>query len=224
MFEVVADTNYSSGTALKALQAMGITGYIPNTGRFIYQREGFTYNSEEDHYICKNGKALKFKGTSENDKCYTITRKHCIGCPFQPDCIGDKKEVRIKSTIDKPYYDQMHIRMQSRKGRILMKIRQSTVEPVIGTLVEYLGLKKVNSKGIEQVNKCLNMAAVAYNLKKLLNHKARIVKQKHLQTNQKPKGENGLSGRFLSLLLRCFVLFMNTAQIAITTYRMGVQS
>lgn len=224
LFEVVADTNYSSGTALKALQEMGITGYIPNTGRFIYQREGFIYNSEEDHYICKNGKALKFKGTSENDKCYTITRKHCIGCPFQSDCIGDKKEVRIKSTIDKPYYDQMHIRMQSRKGRILMKIRQSTVEPVIGTLVGYLGIKKVNSKGIDQVNKCLNMAAVAYNLKKLLNHKTRIIKQKRLQTNQKLKAGNGLSERFLSLLSTCFVLCMNTVQISVITHRIGIQS
>lgn len=224
LFEVVADTNYSSGTALKALQAMGITGYIPNTGRFIYQKEGFTYNSEEDHYTCRNGKALKFKGTCGNDKCYTITRKQCIGCPFLSDCIGDKKEMRIKSTIDKPYYDQMHIRMQSRKGRKLMKVRQSTVEPVIGTLVGYWGIKKVNSKGIDQVNKCLNMAAVAYNLKKLLNHKIRIIKQRQLQTSQKPKGENGLFGQFLSVLMRCFGLFINTTENAAAAYRIGLQS
>ena len=52
-----------------------------------------------------------------------------------------------------------------------MKKRQSTVEPVIGTLVNYLGMKRVNTKGLTQANKCMTMAAVAYNLKKLLKHR-----------------------------------------------------
>jgi hypothetical protein len=168
LIEVVADTNYSSGAALKALQAMGIVGYIPNTGRFIYQRDDFTYNSEEDHYVCRNGKVLKFTGISENDKRYMISRKKCLGCPFAESCIQDKKYMAIKTTLDKPYYDQMNIRMDTKKAKRLMKIRQSTVEPVIGTLVDYLGIKKVNSRGLDQANKCLTMAAIAYNLKKML--------------------------------------------------------
>ena len=72
-------------------------------------------------------------------------------------------------------YDRMYVRMQSRKGKILMKLRQSTVEPVIGTLVNNLGIKRVNAKGLSQANKCLTMAAVAYNLKKMLKHKPRLV-------------------------------------------------
>ncbi len=85
------------------------------------------------------------------------------------------KKLLIKETIDKPYYDQMHIRMQSRKAKILMKLRQSTVEPVIGTLVNYLGIKRVNSKGLDQANKCLTMAAVAYNLKKMLKYRPNLI-------------------------------------------------
>ena len=49
-----------------------------------------------------------------------------------------------------------------------MKKRQSTVEPVIGSLVNYTGMKRVNTKGLEQANKCVTLAAVVYNLKKLL--------------------------------------------------------
>jgi transposase len=169
--EVIADTNYSSGTALRALQAMNITGYIPNTGRFKFEKDGFVYNPEGDYYECRNGKVLTFNGFSENDKRYLIARKHCIECPFKATCIGDKKYMSVKVTIDKPYYDQMHIRMQTKKAVWLMKKRQSTVEPVIGTLVGYLGIKKVNSRGLSQANKCLTLAAVAYNLKKLLKYK-----------------------------------------------------
>jgi Transposase DDE domain len=65
--------------------------------------------------------------------------------------------------------------MQTRKAKILKKLRQSTVEPVIGTLVNYLGIKRVNTKGLSQANKCLTMASIAYNLKKMLKYKPRLV-------------------------------------------------
>lgn len=46
--------------------------------------------------------------------------------------------------------------------------RQSTVEPVFGTLTQFMGLRKINTLGIEQANKVMHMAAMAYNLKKYL--------------------------------------------------------
>ncbi|TDH18176.1 hypothetical protein EXU57_24305 [Segetibacter sp. 3557_3] len=65
----------------------------------------------------------------------------------------------------------MHERLQTNKAKRLKKLRSSTVEPVIGTLVNFLAMKRVNTRGIIQANKCLLMAAVAYNVKKLLNWK-----------------------------------------------------
>ncbi|MAL22000.1 MAG: hypothetical protein CMP05_08815, partial [Xanthomarina sp.] len=44
--------------------------------------------------------------------------------------------------------------------------RQSTVEPVFGTLTQFMGLRKVNTLGIKQANKCMHLSAIAYNLKK----------------------------------------------------------
>ena len=43
-----------------------------------------------------------------------------------------------------------------------------TVEPVLGSLVNFLGMRRVNTRGLEQANKCMLMAAIACNLKKLL--------------------------------------------------------
>ena len=39
--------------------------------------------------------------------------------------------------------------------------RQSTVERVFGTFTQYLGLRKVNTKGLSQANKRMHMAAIA---------------------------------------------------------------
>jgi len=47
-------------------------------------------------------------------------------------------------------------------------LRSSTVEPVFGTLTQFMGLRKVNTIGIKQANKVMHMSAMAYNLKKLL--------------------------------------------------------
>ncbi|WP_219921620.1 transposase, partial [Rufibacter sp. XAAS-G3-1] len=47
-------------------------------------------------------------------------------------------------------------------------LRQATVEPVLGTLINYMGLRKINTRGIKQALKVLLLAATAYNLRKLM--------------------------------------------------------
>ena len=50
----------------------------------------------------------------------------------------------------------------------IVKIRSATVEPVLGTLINFLNMKKINSRGMAQANKHVLMAALTYNLKKFL--------------------------------------------------------
>jgi hypothetical protein len=38
----------------------------------------------------------------------------------------------------------------------------------LGTLTQFLGLRKVNTIGIQQANKVMHLSAIAYNLKKYL--------------------------------------------------------
>lgn len=173
--EIIADTGYSSGKALRSLEENNIKGYIPNRTQFIYEREDFPYNKEEDYYECKNNKRLTYRGTylagKYYNKVYRLDRKVCKICPFKETCSAyGKQGAKILESIDRPYYERMHLRMTSTKGRIAMRQRQSTVEPVIGTLINFLGMKRVNTIGRVQANKCLTMAAIAYNLKKLLKH------------------------------------------------------
>jgi hypothetical protein len=39
-----------------------------------------------------------------------------------------------------------------------------------GTLINYRGMRKINTRGIESANKAMLMAAIAYNLKKWMKH------------------------------------------------------
>lgn len=173
--QVLADTGYSSGEALKALEQNKITGYIPNFGKYKPEREGFTYHKEEDYYTCPQHKQILFKKIKSNNghlaKEYRSSRKDCGPCPLRNSCIGKSPEKKIVDTIDKPYYDTMHHRLKTSYARSMKKLRQSTVEPVLGTLINFLGMKRINTRGITLANKCMLMAAIAYNLRKMMKFK-----------------------------------------------------
>ena len=69
----------------------------------------------------------------------------------------------------------MHERLKGSYARKMKKLGQSTVEPVLGTLINFLAMKRVNTRGIKQANKCMMMAAIAYNVKKMLKFKSKTV-------------------------------------------------
>ena len=200
--EIIADKGFSSGEALKSLEKHNITGYIPNRGQFVYEKPGFIYNKEKDHYTCLNNRIIIYKGTYETlpgiyNKEYRISRKECKECPLKDQCTGyKKKETVLRDTVDRPYYEKMHVRMQTKKARVLMKKRQATVEPVIGSLVNYFGMKKVNTKGIGQANKCVTLSAIAYNIKKLLKYKSILVQTMILEMRECVK--KALNNRLLT--------------------------
>ena len=76
----------------------------------------------------------------------------------------------LTNSLTSPLFDEMHKRMKDDYGKQMMIIRKSTVEPIIGNLIEYLGMRKVNTIGIKLANKCMIMAGIAYNLKKLIKY------------------------------------------------------
>ena len=176
--EVFADAGYSSGTALKSLEENDIIGYIPNFGQYKPTREGFTYDKENDRYTCSRGVHLPFKKLITTSlgykmKVYRSSAKDCGPCPLRSVCIGKSDFKKIDDSIDKPYYDRMHVRLQTVNREKTRQTRSSTVEPVLGTLVNFLAMRRVNTRGIKQANKCILMSAIAYNLKKLLKWQER---------------------------------------------------
>lgn len=172
--EVLADTNYSSGDALRYLEGKDIGAYIPSFGPYKPTREGFTYYPDGDYYLCSQGKLIPFKKISTRHdnirKMYWTSRTDCKDCPCKTECIGNKPFKAIEDTIDKPYYDRMNERVTSKKGKHMKTLRSATVEPVLATLLCFVGMRKVYTKGIDLANKHVLMAATAYNIKKLLRY------------------------------------------------------
>ncbi len=202
--DVLADTNYSSGDALRYLENKGIGGYIPCYGPYKNKREDFTYNKEEDCYVCSHGIKLPFKKyldrkSNGKNKVYRSSSIDCKGCPQKTNCLGEMKNKQLMDTIDKPYYDKMYERVKTKKGKRMKTLRSSTVEPVLGTLLHFLGMKKVNTKGINLANKHVLMASTAYNIKKLL--KFRVMKYAQTEIKRLEKASKCQIGQFFNFIL-----------------------
>ena len=153
---------------------------FPNFGQYKPEREGFTFNKEENYYQCTkpegNQAKLLFKGEKRDSKGYTkrtyrSSESDCKNCPLREQCCGKStKFKKIDDSIHKEHYDRMHQKLtQNEKyAKKMVKVRSKTVEPVIGTLVNFTNMKRVNTRGIKNANKHVLMASLTYNLKKYL--------------------------------------------------------
>jgi transposase len=180
--QVAADTGYSSGTALRYCEENGIDAYIPNFGLYKPFREGLIYNKELDQYECTRGnKAIlpfrrqRVEKDGREKKIYWSDNSRCKTCPLRKKCIGKGNFKKIDDTIDKPYYDRMHEKMQTPYAKKISRIRSRTVEPVLGTLINFLNMRRVNTRGMELATKHVMMAALCYNLNKYLRFKSNKV-------------------------------------------------
>jgi transposase len=182
--QITADTGYSSGGALRYCEQHNIDAYIPNFGRYLQQREGFLYNGEQDRYECQRGNKaiLAFKGVNEgkgnSKRIYRSSQRVCKDCPLRESCCSKSSKYKeISHSIDKEYYDRMHAKLiRGNTARMMSRIRSRTVEPVLGTLINYRNMSRVNTRGLALANKHVLMAALSYNLKKLLGFMYKRVK------------------------------------------------
>jgi hypothetical protein len=139
-------------------------------------------------------------GTGYNlKKRYLSKRSDCKGCPFKTDCIGKSHEKSFTITYYKNEYDRAIARVTSKHGKRMKAKRQSTVEPVFGTLTQFMGMRKVNTKGLAQANKVMLMGT-AYNIKKYLKYTQKLEKTlAKAMTGVRENGKNTLLSLFYSI-------------------------
>jgi transposase len=179
----IADTGYSSGENYAFLEAEGLRSYIPPHGTYKGGPDGFKYHKADDYYTCPQGKVIPFKKVFFEKKNHTKKKEYralkhvCVDCPIRSQCLGKSaQEKKFTVTFYREEYERNNARVNSPRGSYMKGKRQSTVEPVFGTLTQFLGLRKINTIGIEQANKVMHLSAIAYNLKKYLKFTAKIVK------------------------------------------------
>ena len=131
-----------------------------------------------DQYECQRGnkailpyKSTRCKNRDYVSQCYRSSESVCKNCHLVKQCCGEKtKFKKIDHSIYKEYYDRNHKKRTENMAyaQRMSRLRSATVEPVLGTLINFLNMKRVNTRGIDLANKHVLMAALTYNLKKYL--------------------------------------------------------
>ena len=217
--QALTDAGYSSGENYYFLKQRKIDAYIPLLGGALVTSEGFVYDEKNDRYICPNNKILKGNGKIVDDgkgnpvKKYFSLRSDCKNCPLRKNCISDKvKQKKIQRSYYTPLYEEMKERTQSAKGQKMRRKRSSTVEPVWGTLMNFMAVKRINARGLAAANKTLIMAAACYNLKKWMKF---ITTKATLNAAVMTKSVANASAHFLKNLLSLILSQTQTPSIFI---------
>lgn len=202
----LADAAYSSGANDTYLEQQKIEAYIPLLEGALSGSEGFVYDEENDWYVCPHNKILKGSGRVVDDgrghpvRKYFSLKSDCDTCPIRNTCITEKaKTKKVQHSVYKKELEQAIARQQSITGKVMKRRRSATVEPVWGTLINFLGLRRMTSRGLKCANQALLMAAACYNLKKYMKHTAGKIKAAAIQL-PKPKGQHYVQNFLLRLL------------------------
>lgn len=163
---ILADTGYSSGENYADMESRNLNAYIPPHGTFKGGPDGFIYDEEGDYYLCPNKKTARFRKIKEESgtlkKFYATRTDDCRDCPFKDECLGKLTQKRFSVIYHREEYQRAIARVNSRKGQYYKRKRSATVEPVLGVLTQFMGMRKVYTKGIHNANKQFLMAAIAY--------------------------------------------------------------
>jgi transposase len=173
-----ADAGYFSATNIQSCEAHHVDAYIAATreGKQAgnsFDKSNFTYDADQDVYICPAGKILSLKHTQNaNNSDKPTTWKYecnaCRECPFQKDCTKSKSGLRqVSRTEADPIRERMRTKVQSDEGRAIYRRRKAIVEPVWGQMKQVQGFRQFLLWGEQKVAGEFMLLALAYNMRKL---------------------------------------------------------
>jgi hypothetical protein len=172
---VCADSGYSSIEDIKKLTDTGRKVIVPNPR---YDNEGefhankFTYDKENDLYICPAGKKLdrkKIENTENQVRYLPSDAKTCQGCQHFEKCTKSKVCRSIYRSNNEELKEQLQKEYESEKGQQIYKLRKQKAEYQFGHLKKNLGLGQFLLRGIKGANAEISIAATCFNLTRMTN-------------------------------------------------------
>lgn len=100
----------------------------------------------------------------------TYAADHCNECAYQNQCLPKPNKSGLRTLVreDREYLaEYMREKLTSDAAKEKLKLRSTTVEPVIGNLKANLGFWRFRLRGHENLRAEFNLMCIAHNLNKL---------------------------------------------------------
>jgi transposase len=173
--QAVADMGYFHGKEVKICEEAGIEVYIPkpdtsaNTKLGLFGTVQFTYDPEQDCYLCPAGEQLQFRfeTTELGRRIRYYATAACRQCSMKSRCTRSKSGRRITRWIDEHILERMEERLKANPQ--IMKQRKQIVEHPFGTIKHANNQGYFLMKGLDKVQGEFSLSALVYNMKRVIN-------------------------------------------------------
>jgi len=136
-----------------------------------YNAKSFTYDAEQDAYICKNKCVLKFSRYRRN-RGYNIYKSKvsdCAGCPHRDKCISGKMKYKeVTRPCHKAEYDKQHENNATPAYKAVQRLRKIWCEGTFAHQKANHCMAKAKMRGIAQTTGQCLLSACAVNIKRML--------------------------------------------------------
>ena len=177
--QVTGDTAYGTTEIIAAVERADIRAYVPLTGagkaRPFFSKDEFTYDPENDSYLCPAGHGLRRFSEHAARKLtkYKADGATCAACSLRPQCTESKNGREVLRYYDEGYVD----RVRSYRGTFpyekALRKRRVWVEPMFAEAKDWHGLRRFRLRGLEKVNVEALLTASGQNIKRLVTARER---------------------------------------------------
>ena len=178
---ILADSGYESYDNCEYLSDKGVDALIPDQyyrrekeekEKDRYRKKNFTFDRENNRYICPEGKILKYsKKISQTNgkrkrKQLIFRGTECGTCPVKDQCTTQKART-ISREMREHLQEEMRSKLDSAEGKETYKKRMHMVEPIFGNLKYNLGYETFHLRSRDKVTAEFKLMCIGNNLKKI---------------------------------------------------------
>lgn len=170
-----------------------------------FHSANWTYNEEDDAFICPNGRRVPFRHRSQKTDRNGYQREFkvyecedCTGCPLRSQCTKAKEGNNRKVYYNEKWEQQKNSvkeKLSDEKTGEIYGKRKVDVEPVFGFLKANLRFTRMSVRGKECVENELGFAFLAVNLRKYTARNGNRLTNDKINSVKKGSGhQNSMTG------------------------------
>lgn len=170
--EAIADKGYYKGEEIVACETEGIAVTVskPHTSnaaaRGRFDRADFTYDADDNVYICPAGERLTYRFTNQEagKTMHSYWTASCTDCAIKNKCTTGKQR-RIKRWEHEAILERVQQRLDCDPSKI--PLRSKTVEHPFGTIKAWMGATHFKMRTLKHVATEMALHVLAYNIRRV---------------------------------------------------------
>ncbi len=176
--QVTGDTKYGTEENIQGVEDMGIRAYMPvpdwEQNSAYFGASKFTYDAEQDHYVCPSGQILRrthtFQATQRVQ--YRAQASICRTCPLRAQCTPGETSARsVVRSFGQDYIERVRAYQSTSAYQKALRKRQVWVEPLFAEGKQWHQMRRFRLRRLWRVNTEAFLIATGQNLKRLLQRR-----------------------------------------------------